>query len=82
MECFEQGINTKSYDSATKYSKSLTCISKQINNLSDKTSLLAVQGPKAELLCESFTKEDLKSLSNYSFILGKFEDNKSPFRII
>ena len=43
-----------------------------INNISDKISLLAVQGPKAELLCESFTKEDLKSLSNYSFILGKF----------
>ena len=43
-----------------------------INNISDKISLLAVQGPKADLLCESFTKEDLKSLSNYSFILGTF----------
>ena len=43
-----------------------------INNISDKISLLAVQGPKAELLCQSFTKEDLKSLSNYSFILGRF----------
>ena len=43
-----------------------------INNISDKISLLAVQGPKADLLCESFTKEDLRSLSNYSFILGTF----------
>ena len=43
-----------------------------INNISDKISLLAVQGPKADLLCESFTEEDLKSLSNYSFILGTF----------
>ena len=43
-----------------------------INNISDRTSLIAVQGPKADQLCESFTKEDLKSLSNYSFILGTF----------
>ena len=43
-----------------------------INNISDKISLLAVQGPKANLLCQRFTKEDLKSLSKYSFILGTF----------
>ncbi len=43
-----------------------------INNISDKISLLAVQGPKADLLCENFTKEDLKTLSNYSFKLGTF----------
>lgn len=43
-----------------------------INNISDRISLLAVQGPKANLLCQRFTKEDLKSLSKYSFILGTF----------
>ena len=43
-----------------------------INNISDTTSLLAVQGPMAELLCTRLTEEDLGSLNNYSFILGNF----------
>ena len=43
-----------------------------INNISDTTSLLAVQGPMAEQLCTRLTDEDLRSLNNYSFILGNF----------
>ena len=43
-----------------------------VNNISDTTSLLAVQGPMAELLCTRLTEEDLGSLNNYSFILGNF----------
>ena len=43
-----------------------------VNNISDTTSLLAVQGPMAELLCSRLTEEDLGSLNNYSFILGNF----------
>jgi aminomethyltransferase len=59
----------KDFDWIKSINKDYSC---SINNISDKTSLLAVQGPKADLLCEGFTKEDLKSLSNYSFIQGTF----------
>ncbi|MAX01388.1 MAG: glycine cleavage system protein T [Flavobacteriaceae bacterium] len=43
-----------------------------IVNLSDKLSLLAVQGPKAQALCQKFTSEDLSLLTNYSFIISSF----------
>ena len=66
-------VNASNIDKDLDWIKSLNkdynC---SINNISDKTSLLAIQGPKADLLCKRFTKEDLESLSNYSFILGTF----------
>ena len=43
-----------------------------IVNLSDKLSLLAVQGPKAQALCQKFISEDLSLLPNYSFIISSF----------
>ena len=43
-----------------------------ISNLSDHISLLAIQGPDAESLCENFTNEKISLLKNYSFIVGKF----------
>ena len=43
-----------------------------IVNLSDKLSLLAVKGPKAQALCQKFTSEDLSLLPNYSFIISSF----------
>ena len=43
-----------------------------IVNLSDKLSLLAVQGPEAQALCQKFTSEDLSLLPNYSFIISSF----------
>ena len=43
-----------------------------IVNLSDKLSLLAVQGPKAQALCQKLTSEDLSLLPNYSFIISSF----------
>jgi aminomethyltransferase len=43
-----------------------------IVNLSDKLSLLAVQGPKAQALCQKFTSEDLSLLPNYSFLISSF----------
>ena len=66
-------VNASNIDKDFNWIKSLNkeynC---SINNISDKTSLIAVQGPNANLLCERFTKEDLESLSNYSFVLGTF----------
>jgi len=64
---------------ASNISKDWEWINKQnikfnslIVNLSDKLSLLAVQGPKAQALCQKFTSEDLSLLANYSFIISSF----------
>ena len=64
---------------ASNISKDWEWINKQnikfnslILNLSDKLSLLAVQGPKAQALCQKFTSEDLSILTNYSFIISSF----------
>ena len=65
-------VNASNIDKDFDWIKSLNKDYSCSINTSDKTSLLAVQGPKADLLRERFTKEDLKSLSNYSFIQGTF----------
>ncbi len=43
-----------------------------ITNLSDDISLLAIQGPQAELFCQNFSSDSLLELKNYSFIIGEF----------
>ena len=66
-------VNASNIEKDLNWIKSLNKnYSCSINNISDRISLLAVQGPNANLLCQRFTKEDLKSLSKYSFILGTF----------
>lgn len=44
----------------------------EMHNISDKTSLLAVQGPKAIEALQSLTDTDLKSMEYYTFKKGKF----------
>jgi len=44
----------------------------EMHNISDKTSLLAVQGPKAADALQSLTDMDLASMEYYSFKKGKF----------
>ncbi len=44
----------------------------EMHNISDKTSLLAVQGPKAVDVLQPLTEMDLKSMEYYSFKKGKF----------
>jgi aminomethyltransferase len=46
----------------------------EIHNISDKTSLLAVQGPKAIDALQKLTDMDLKSMEYYSFKKGVFAD--------
>ena len=43
-----------------------------MTNLSDETSLLAVQGPKAVETLQSLTEIDLKSMDYYTFKIGTF----------
>ena len=44
----------------------------EMHNISDKTSLLAVQGPKAADALQSLTDVDLSSMEYYNFVKGKF----------
>ena len=44
----------------------------EMHNISDKTSLLAVQGPKAADALQSLTDMDLASMEYYTFKKGKF----------
>jgi aminomethyltransferase len=44
----------------------------EMHNISDKTSLLAVQGPKAILALQKLTDINLSEISYYSFKKGKF----------
>jgi aminomethyltransferase len=44
----------------------------EMHNISDKTSLLAVQGPKAAEALQSLTDVDLASMEYYTFVKGQF----------
>ncbi len=44
----------------------------EMHNISDKTALLAVQGPKATELMQQLTDMDLAGLKYYTFTKGKF----------
>ncbi len=44
----------------------------EMHNISDKTSLLAVQGPMAVKALQSLTDMDLASVDYYTFLKGKF----------
>lgn len=44
----------------------------EIHNISDKTGLLAVQGPNANKILQSLTEMDILNLKYYTFLKGKF----------
>jgi len=44
----------------------------EMHNISDQTSLLAVQGPMAAEVLQPLTKMDLKNMEYYSFLKGTF----------
>ena len=49
----------------------------ELIDISDKTSLLAVQGPDAVKILQPLTKMDLASISYYSFLKGEFAGHKN-----
>lgn len=49
----------------------------EMHNISDKTSLLAVQGPKATAVLQKLTAVDLASIPYYSFAKGEFAGAKN-----
>lgn len=44
----------------------------EMHNVSDKTALLAIQGPKATKILQPFTEMDILNLKYYTFTKGKF----------
>ncbi|TAH06652.1 MAG: glycine cleavage system aminomethyltransferase GcvT [Sphingobacteriia bacterium] len=44
----------------------------EMHNISEKTALLAIQGPKATKILQSLTDIDIMNLKYYSFVRGKF----------
>lgn len=44
----------------------------EMHNISDKTGLLAVQGPNATQILQPLTEEDILNLKYYTFIKGRF----------
>lgn len=44
----------------------------EMHNISDKTALLAVQGPNATAILQPLTEMDLMNLKYYTFLKGKF----------
>jgi aminomethyltransferase len=44
----------------------------EIHNISDKTCLLAIQGPNATKILQPLTDDDILNLKYYTFIKGKF----------
>jgi len=48
----------------------------KIENLSDKYSLLSIQGPKTSKVIQQLTKYDLTKISYYNFVITEFADQK------
>lgn len=46
----------------------------ELENISDRTSLFAVQGPKAQQVCQRLTPEDLSTIDYYHFRQNVFAD--------
>lgn len=44
----------------------------EMHNISDKTALLAIQGPKATAILQPLTDVDILNLKYYTFVKGKF----------
>jgi aminomethyltransferase len=52
-------------------------IGAELHNISDRTALLAVQGPKAAAALQSLTNIDLASIPYYRFVRGEFAGIKN-----
>lgn len=65
-------VNASNIDKDWDWISSLNTEGVELKNISDHTSLLAVQGPKAAEALQSLTDVDLGSMEYYTFKRGKF----------
>ena len=65
-------VNASNIDKDWNWIQKFNTEGVEMHNISDKTSLLAVQGPKAAEALQSLTDIDLASMEYYSFTKGTF----------
>jgi len=65
-------VNASNIEKDWDWISSFNSVGAEMKNISDKTSLLAVQGPKAAEALQSLTDMDLASMEYYTFKKGKF----------
>jgi aminomethyltransferase len=65
-------VNASNIEKDWDWISSLNTEGVEMKNISDRTSLLAVQGPKAAEALQSLTEVDLGSMEYYTFKRGKF----------
>ncbi|MBL0340562.1 MAG: glycine cleavage system aminomethyltransferase GcvT [Bacteroidetes bacterium] len=65
-------VNASNIDKDWNWIQSLNTANVEMHNISDKTSLLAVQGPLAVKVLQTLTDMDLSSMEYYTFRKGNF----------
>ena len=65
-------VNASNIDKDWNWIQKYNTANVEMHNISDKTSLLAVQGPKAAEALQSLTEIDLASMEYYTFTKGTF----------
>jgi len=65
-------VNASNIDKDWNWIQKYNTANVEMHNISDKTSLLAVQGPRAADALQSLTDIDLASMEYYTFKKGKF----------
>lgn len=65
-------VNASNIEKDWNWIQSFNTNKVEMHNISDKTSLLAIQGPKAADALQSLTDVDLASMEYYSFVKGTF----------
>jgi len=76
--CIEQNnvymlvVNASNIDKDWKWISGLNTRGTEMHNISDKTCLLAVQGPNATRILQPLTDMDILNLKYYTFVKGEF----------
>lgn len=65
-------VNASNIDKDWKWIKAHNTTGAEIHNISDKTCLLAIQGPNAVKIIQPLTDIDIMNLKYYTFVKGRF----------
>jgi len=81
--CIEQNnvymlvVNASNIEKDWKWISGLNTKGTEMHNISDKTCLLAVQGPNATRILQPLTEMDILNLKYYTFVKGEFASVKN-----
>lgn len=65
-------VNAANIEKDWKWISSFNTANAEMHNISDKTCLLAIQGPNATKILQPLTELDILNLKYYTFVKGKF----------